>query len=314
MKHSKKKSHAKKEKRKKIDGIKIFLIIFLMLVVMLCIGNFGSSKSQEIIFILNNNDLTNELSEKMFNANNIVYMGYDDVSKFIDETIFMEGDRTIITTSSKKVAKLEIDNNTILINGSERDISSGPIKINDIVYMPISELESVYDIEFGFSEESNIATIDNLATQKKVATAKKNISIKQKKSFFSKTLDKVKKDEKIVLIEEDGQWAKVRTEKGYIGYVKLNKLCDINNEREDFKIETSNNNINNNMEKDITNEDISNFEKRQELIKRLFTEAMKKEKTNITIKSSKIDENFKRLEIETIPIFKECGLICNFNN
>lgn len=299
--------HKKQIKTAKL--IRNIIIIIILILVYICIK--PKKKNTDILLVLNNEEITSKLSDRLFNANNIVFMSYEDIASFIDKTIYKEDDKTIITTSSKKVARLEIENNTIMINGAEKQINSGPIKINEKIFLPISELESVYDIDFQYSKTSNIVIIEDLSIQKKVATAKKKISIKEDKSLFSKTLDKVKKGEKVVYIEQDDKWSKVMSQEGYIGYVNTNKLIDIAVEREEFKMDEKSDD-NKYLEKDIFSKDISSFEKRQDLIDTIFTEAIKKEKKQIRIKGNIEDENFKRFEIEAVPIFNECGLKCEF--
>lgn len=301
----------KHKKRKKIATLRRNVLILVVLIIIV-INIMPKSKSTEIALILNNEEITESLSEKLFNADNIVYMSYADVSKYIDKTIYKENENTIITTSIKKVACLDIGNNTITINGAEKKLGSGPIRVNEKIFLPISELESVYDIDFEFSNTSNIAVIDNLSTQKKIATAKKKVSIKKDKNIFSKTLCKVRKDEKVVYIHEEGTWSRVMSKEGYIGYVKTSNLIDIETEREEFKIEEKITNDSNYLEKDVSKIDISSFKKRQELVQSILLETIKKDKTQIKIIGNAQEEGFKRLVIEAIPIFNECGLKCEF--
>ena len=52
----------------------------------------------------------------------------------------------------------------------------------------------------------------------------KNLNVKYKDTVFSKTVDKISKGEKVVVIEKNNNWCKIRTTKGKIGYVKTAKL------------------------------------------------------------------------------------------
>ena len=309
MSKHKKKHSTKNKKRHNPSKLKRYIIIILI-ILLIIIKVFSNQKNTEISIILNNEEITQDLSNRLFEADNIVYMSFEDISKYIDKTIYKE-DNLIITTSSKKVASLELEKSKITINGSEKTILAGPIKIEENIFLPISELQSVYDIDFSYSRSSNIATIDDLSTKKVVATAKNKLSIKKEKSFFSKTLTKVKKEDTVVYISEEGKWSKVMTKDGYIGYVKTKKLTNVKTEREEFKIEEGTKN-NEYLEKDITDKDITNFKKRQELIENIFTEAIKNDKMQIKLICKGQDENFKRLEIEAKPVFNECGISSEF--
>ena len=310
MSKHKKKGKIRQKKRCKSNKLRrnIAILVLLLLIV---IKVSYKQKNTEISLILNNEEITQDLSNGLFNVDEVVYMSFHDILKYIDKTIYLENDNRIITTSSKKVASLEIGKSEITINGSEKSILDGPIKINENIFLPISELESVYDMNFDYSKHSNIAIIEDLSTKKTIATAKKKLKIKKDKSLFSKTLTKVKKEDIVVYISEEGNWSKVMTGDGYIGYVKTKKLSNIVAEREEFKVEETikNGGI---LEKDITNKDISNFEKREELIENIFTEAIKNDKMQIKIICKGQNESFERLEIEAKPVFNECGINSEF--
>ncbi len=307
--------HKKKDKvkhKKKLKAIKFIRNIVIVVILLLIVINVSSKKKNtEISLILNNEEVTQHLSNQLFNVDEVIYMCLEDVLKYIDKTIYIENDNLIITTSSKKLASLEIGKNEITINGSKKSIIAGPIKMNEKIFLPISELESVYDINFNYFKSSNIAIIEDLSTKKTVATAKKRLNVKKEKSLFSKILTKVKKDDIVVYISEEGNWSKVMTKEGYIGYVKTKKLTNIVDEREELNVKE---NITNSefIEKDITNKDISNFAKREELIRNIFTEAIENDKMQIRVICKGQDENFKRLEIEAKPVFNECGINSEF--
>ena len=308
-----KKVHRTKLPKKQKILRKNGLIVLLILIIIFTVKVFFKPNLAEISLILNNKDITQNLSNKLFNVDNIVYMSFEDISKYIDNTIYLEDENLIITTSNKKVSSLKVDNNIITINGAEKIIAGSPIKVNENIFIPISELESVYDIDFDYYSSSNKAIIDDLSTKKVIATTKKKIAIKEDKNIFSKTLAKVKKEEKVTYIAEEGKWSRVMSKEGYIGYVKTDKLINITTEREEFKIQ-NNTGKSEYYERDISNEDISNFNKRKELIQDIFTEAIKNDKINIKLFFKEQSIHFERLIIEAIPIFNECGLNCEFVN
>ena len=146
----------------------------------------------------------------------------------------------IITTSDTKVAVLKLNENKVIINGAEIEIAGAAKKIDETIYLPFSEMEKVYNIDIEHIKESDIITVESLDRELIKSNAKKNINIKVKRTSFSRTVDKVSKGESVTVISrEDNGWAKVRTELGYVGYVKESKLGENINIRE--KLEYSNN-------------------------------------------------------------------------
>lgn len=305
-KHGIRKNKTNNKIKKIITKIILFLIILFFV-----FRIFSKPKNKEIELIIDNEKVTQDLSNKLYNIDNTIFMSYEDIKKYIDNTIYNENDNLIITTSNRKVACIEFDSNVININGTERQISSGAITLNQKTYLPISELKDVYNIDFNYSDKSNIVIIDNLEKEQVTENAKKKVSVKIKQNLFSKTLTKVKKDEEVIFLSEEGKWTRVRTNDGYIGFIKTKKLTNKVIKRENF-IEEVNILTNDALKEDIRKQDISNFKNRMNLIQKIFTEAIKNDKMQIKFILDSNNEYSERFKIEANPIFKECGIYCEF--
>ena len=291
-------------------------IIILVIIIIIIFLNLNSSKKNtDMKLVLNYDDITESLSHELIRIDSVIYMSVDDIARYIDANVYQEND-LIITTSDFKVACLKLDSNVLDINGSEQVISGNVIKVNDIVYIPISEMEKVYNIEFKYSKSSNISTVETLNTNRITAIAKKKISIKKEKKFFSKTVSKVKKGESLVWISEEDKWTKVMDNDGNIGYVNTDKLIDVKTEREEFSLEQMGQNTvsSNSMEEDITNQNLDTFDNRKELIEKIFTKAIENEKNYVKLIIGNENKNIERLKIEAAPIFNECGITIDFLN
>ena len=130
--------------------------------------------------------------------------------------------------------------------------------------------------------------------------------------IFSSTVEKIKKGDEVVFISEQNGWAKIRTNNGNIGFVKKNKLTNFVVEREDF---IENQDIKDTSFKiDITNKNISNFEKRKGVIEEIFTNTLKNKKTSVKIVYSKEKEleDYQRFAREVTAYLKECGITTVF--
>ena len=160
----------------------------------------------------------------------------DDIQNFFDKYICIEDEiNEVVTTYDKKIASVGFEVNRLIINGATTKINACAIKENETVYLPISEMTDVYNIEIANIESKNIITIDSLNREQIKAYTKSNLSVKWKKDIFSKTVDKVKKGDIVIAISDDESgWTKVRTENGEIGYVKSNKLTNFTTVREEW--------------------------------------------------------------------------------
>lgn len=233
----------KQEKKNKnfiIDFVKrIAIVLILLVIIIFVLLNSKYYKDDRIKdkanLIINNNNVTARLKNDLIIKDDIIYLSMKDIKNFLDNNIYEEQKTNkIITTSDTKVAELSFDEKTIKVNGNNNIIKASAIKENDEIYLPISELQDVYDIEIKYTSKTDIVTIDSLDRKQKKATATSNLNVKLYTKFLSLTVDKIKKDEKVIVIKDlNNGWTKVRTENGKIGFVQTSKLSNIVMVRED---------------------------------------------------------------------------------
>ncbi len=222
------------------DMIKKVIIVLLVLVavgfILIKAENLIKEKTDgKVNLIINNNNVTARLKNEVKIDNGIIYVSMDDMKNFFDKYIYIEEETNeIITTYDDKIASIGFEANKLTLNGSTKKISAHALKDNDIVYMPISEMLDVYNIELKNIEETKVITIESLEREQITANTKTKMSVKSKNRSFSKTVDKVQKGENIIIIDngQESGWAKIRTQRGKIGYIKSNKITDITTTRE----------------------------------------------------------------------------------
>lgn len=235
-----------KEIEKAKKGLKMFsklIIIAIFLFLVSIVINIAPNYIRDELagktkLIINNNNSTTSLKNDIFiDENDIVYISTKDIANFFDENIFYDNKyNQIITTSSTKVATLELNKNEIEINSSKKIISAPAIEKDNNYYLPFSELQDVYNVELNYIKETNIVTIDSLNREQKKANSAKDVNVKYLPTMFSKTVDKVKKGESVIVIKEnvDG-YVKIRTQNGVIGYIK--DIANIRNTRDNMEEE-----------------------------------------------------------------------------
>ena len=227
-------------KKKKI--IRIFIGITIVLI----LGIAGLIASDYIIFgkntktnlVINNNNITSDLKHDIIFENDVIYLSKEDIANFFDKYIYEEESiNKIITTYDKKIAEISFEENEININGSDKKIYAHAIKKDDTVYLPISEMQDVYNIEITNIEESKIITMDSLDREQKQAITKSNLAVKSSTNIIAKTIDRVKKGDNVIVISENKGYTKIRTPNGKIGYVKTDKLVNEFTVREELEEE-----------------------------------------------------------------------------
>ena len=236
-----------KDENKKTSGKIIAKILVAILALLFLIVAFKLAPNYEINdtyaknkinLILNNNNVTKKLKKDLFiNDKNVIYMSREDIKNYFDKYIMVDKDNNqIITTFGEKVGVLPLNQNIITINDSTVNVLSGAIEKDGTYYLPISEMSKVYNIEIEYVKNKQILVLSSLNRELIRADVAKNCSVKYKPTTFSKTIDKLKKGDKVVKVEKiNDNWTKVRTKNGYVGYIKTNILQNEVYVREEIK-------------------------------------------------------------------------------
>lgn len=226
--------------KKKGNMLKKIIVTILFLVCICVVINIAPNYVQNEIkgkvnLIINNNNVTASLKyDVIVDENEVVYLSSKDIGNFFDQNIFYDNiyDQ-IITTSGTKVATIQPNKKEMYVNSSKVNIYATMTKKDNTFYLPFSEMKTVYNVDVKYSKETGIVTIDSLDKEQKMANSGTNANVKYKPTTLSKTLDKIKKGESVVLIENKDGWNKIRTSKGIIGYVK--DVANIHNIRENME-------------------------------------------------------------------------------
>lgn len=210
---------------------KVAIVIGLLVIavaILIISPNFKKDPNEgKTNFIINNKNVTSSLKKDIFiDSNGVVYASKDDIANFFDGQIYYDKENEqVITTSDTKVAVLSLKDKIMKVNGAERKLLGTVLRKDGTLYIPISELNGVYNVEVT-NINNSVITIDSLDRELIKADASKKISIKSTKKFIAKTVDKLGAGEKVIIISEKDGWTRVRTANGKIGYVKSDKLTN----------------------------------------------------------------------------------------
>ena len=225
----KKKMTKEQIEKKKKNIIRTFITIISLIIIFalaMIINNFiilDNNKTTNLV--INNRNVTSNLKNNIVIEDNIIYLSKADIANFFDKYIYEDEETNqIITTYDKKIAAIGFEENSIDINGSSKEIYAHAINKDGTIYLPISEMQDVYDIEIQNIENTKVITMDSLDREQKKAIVKSNVSVKSSTNFISKTVDRINKGDTVVVISTDKGYSRIRTENGKIGYIKSKKL------------------------------------------------------------------------------------------
>ena len=164
-----------------IKKVAIVLVVLLVAIIILFVTkNLAKEKINETIsLIINNKNVTERLKNDIKIEDGIVYISIDDMENFFDKYIYVEEETNeVITTYDDKIASIGFNVNKMTINGAIKKTNASAIRNGEIIYLPISEMLEVYNVELTNIEEKKTITLDSLDREQVKATLKSNASVK----------------------------------------------------------------------------------------------------------------------------------------
>ena len=304
-----------KKRKQKLNLKRVFLLLGVIAIVIIVIitimGNKKEIEKENLSVIIDNEDITSKLNNEIIFKNDVIYMSLEDLKSTIDQDLYQEEDK-IILSSDKKIGVLELDKNTLSVNGSNKNLRGKAFKDdNKNIYLPLSELEDVYNMSFSYIEKYKNIVIDFYDKKMEKAYASKDVNINTEQSAFSDVVEKIKKGNWVVYVSEENGWAKVRTQNGNLGYMSKGDLTNFVVEREDWKEDQTEPKVFYKMY--ITRENISDYSHRLKVIENTIKEVVKDELKAVKfIYEKAVNEDYKKFKVEATAIVKEAGLAVLF--
>lgn len=233
------------DKKKKLKIMPIIMVLAICVFIVFTISRIfnKSNKYENLRVIINYTDVTSHLDSGILkDDNNVFYIGKKDISKFYDEFIYYdEKYNQIISTSNDRIMVIDLELNEKMVNDEKTHLSNNVIKNEDDLYIPLLDLENIYNIKVNFIKETNTLVLDSLDKKLEEAKSKKNNTVKNGYTIFSKSAEKIKKGDTVYIVQlKEGEeklipkdWVKIRTQKGNLGYVKKNSLENVQVVREE---------------------------------------------------------------------------------
>lgn len=223
----------KKKRKNKVPNkmIKVVVYLIALIIVFSMAPNYEKNDNyyieDKINLIIDNNNVTKNLEHDLFITDKkVIYMSIQDIANYFDATIeYDTGNLEIITTYGEKKVKLPLDKNVIKINDREQDVLSGAVEKDGVYYVPITTMGKIYEVDVKYIKDEQILLLDSLTKKLIKADVSKKCNVKYKTTAYSRTVDKLEKADKVIVVEHlENNWTKIRTKNGKIGYIKTNIL------------------------------------------------------------------------------------------
>lgn len=209
--------------------IGIIALIVVAFIINIAPGYRRNKYKNVINLVIGEENVTEQLKHPIYkDEKGELYISKDDIKNLLDKTIYYdETENMLITTSEVAVGSMVVGEKQIIINNSRNSTLSTIIYDNNIMYVPIKEMQAVYNIELQYIEESNILVIDSLNKGMIKAEATQETVIRYKQRSLSKEVGKLKQGDIVSAFYTTSKgWRQIRTEDGKVGFVKANTLTN----------------------------------------------------------------------------------------
>ncbi len=209
---------------------KLIVVAILMIGIIFALNLSQNFEKDEITdrtnVIVNNQNITTSLDSDVYiNNKNTVYLSFKDIDNFFDENVYFDSEYNIVITGSKnKIATLQLNQYEIEVNSVKREIKSPAIKLDDKIFLPFSDMGDIYNLDIKYIKDTDTLIVKSLDREEKAAKAINDLNVKYRPTIISKTVEKIEKDTTLTIASETGNWYRVTTQNGSIGYIKKSEL------------------------------------------------------------------------------------------
>lgn len=209
---------------KKNTILLIGFIVFILFVSIFSIvknqKEVETHKVAKTVLIIDDNIIEN--TGNILIEDNNIYLPVKLIKEYLDNSISISksGKRAIVKLEDKNF-KMETQDVTDFIKENNPHINI-PLKLKENnKYLRINNIKKIFGIDVSYNEASNTIIIDRFSSENEFGNViYDRVKLYFDKSTKSQTIDTLNQGNKLKILSKDGNWYKVRTHKGYFGYVE----------------------------------------------------------------------------------------------
>ena len=239
-----KKRPQSKRRRKRNLRIKIALLIILAIAAVAAIflwKRYGPSKEQadlkQYYGIENEDQLAVIVDDQIVEPSAIImdgkaYLKYETVRDYVSSRFYWDPNENILLyTLPNDMVSVEVGSKDYTISKEKNSKDYVILKTEgSAAYIALDFIQQYVNIEYEVYDDPGRVMIVSDWGEKQVATVKKDTQIRYRGGVKSPILTEVSKKDTVYVLESEENWEKVRTEDGYIGYIKKSALKNVRKE------------------------------------------------------------------------------------
>ncbi len=158
------------------------------------------------------------------------YIEYSVVRDCINDRFYVDYNENILLyTLPEGTIKAEVGSSEYTLQKQKQSVGYPILKMEgDIAYIAIDFVRQYTNIDFRLygrsGDEPGRVVVEAKEGTLTVAKTKKKTQVRFQGGHKSKILSDVSKGEQVVILEDEGDWKKVCTKDGYVGYIKSSHL------------------------------------------------------------------------------------------
>ncbi|MBQ4559227.1 MAG: SH3 domain-containing protein [Agathobacter sp.] len=227
-------------KRKRRQDLTIKATIFIVLIASVIGGaflikKFGPSKDvvnvDKYYGIKKENQLAITIDNEVVGAKGMLYDGkpyveYAVVRDYLNKRFYLDVNENILLyTLSTGTVRVDVGSKDYTLQKETKSKDYVILKIEgNEAYIALDFVQEYTNISFELYEEPDRVMIVSDWGETTVATVKKKTQLREEANVKSAIITDTSKRKEVTIISEDGRWKKIRTEDGYVGYIKSNCL------------------------------------------------------------------------------------------
>lgn len=234
---NRKRARARKRRQRNL-AMKVFLFIIIIVGVIggaFLLKKYGPTKEKadlnEYYGIQKENQLAVIVDNEVLGASGIMldgkpYVEYSVVRDYLNGRFYVDFNENILLyTLPEGTIRADVGSTEYMLQKERTSVGYTLLKMEgSTAYISLDFVQEYTNIDFQTYEEPSRVMIISDWGETTVATVKRNTQVRYRGGVKSPILTNVSKKDVVTVIEDEDNWKKVRTEDGYVGYMKTNCL------------------------------------------------------------------------------------------
>ena len=234
---NRKRARARKRRQRNL-AVKVFLFIIIIVGIIggaFLLKKYGPTKEKadlnEYYGIQKENQLAVIVDNEVLGASGIMldgkpYVEYSVVRDYLNGRFYVDFNENILLyTLPQGTIRADVGSTEYMLQKERKSVGYTLLKMEgSTAYISLDCVQEYTNIDFQTYEEPNRVMIISDWGETTVATVKRNTQVRYRGGVKSPILTNVSKKDVVTVIEDEDNWKKVRTEDGYVGYMKTSCL------------------------------------------------------------------------------------------